>query len=464
MSLAQNSLPQLSYTGYGLGNLGKVAVEVTLQLYLFDFYTRILGLAPLAAGAAFAVAILWDAISDVVLSHVLARARRAGWTYSFVLWIGGLVLAAATALLFNPLAGPGEQGGLFLQLLGSYLLLNTGMTLLDLPHSSLSAELTSRPGERNRLLASRMGFGIVGLALGSVLPGLLLGAGSAGEARASGSWILAGTVVLAASVTARLVHPRERALAVGHLPARPARGDLGQTLRDRYFRRILAAGTVAAVGRTVNAALALLYYRLALGLGEDEVTRVIFPVFTASIIVSIPAWIALSRRFGKTAPAWTAVGGLGLMGCIAYPLLPPEHLLGPVLISILGGALCGSVFLVESLITDVIDADEERTGVRKEALFFAVWKSVLKVARAFSFVVLGVGLHLGGFADGAEDPPVGVVVFLFGPGVGACFMVAALFLRGARPLAGEEATADMEADRPGRLQSGPLQGRISPSG
>jgi GPH family glycoside/pentoside/hexuronide:cation symporter len=431
MQPARPSLSRGHYTGYGAANLGKVAVEVTLQLYLFDFYTRILGLSPLLAGGAFAVAILWDAASDVVLSYALAAVRRRGWTYAGVLFGGSVVLGAATALLFTPLTD-GSQAGLFLQLLVAYLLLNTGMTLLDLPHSSLSAELSHAPDERNRLLAARMGFGIAGLALGSILPGLLLGEGTAAESRTLASWVLAGVAVVTAGITAVTVFRREKAQTAAHRPARPGLADLGRVFRNRGFRRILAAGSVAAVGRTVNAALALLYYRIALGLGEDEVTRVIFPVFTASIILSIPMWIALSRRFGKTAPAWTAVGTLGLMGCIAYPLLPAEQLTGPVLISILGGVLCGSVFLVESLITDVIDADEEASGVRKEALFFAVWKSALKVARALSFVGLGAGLHLGGLGAGAENPPAGTVVFLFGPGVGACFIAVAWFLRGLR--------------------------------
>ncbi|MDP4880490.1 MAG: MFS transporter, partial [Opitutales bacterium] len=70
------------YPTYGVASLGKVAVEVTLQLYLFDFYTRILGLSPILAGAAFAVAILWDALSDVIVAAGLFSARRRGVAYT----------------------------------------------------------------------------------------------------------------------------------------------------------------------------------------------------------------------------------------------------------------------------------------------------------------------------------------------------------------------------------------------
>jgi len=115
------------YPGYGMVSVGKVAVEVTLQLYLFDFYTRILGLSPLWAGLAFAVAILWDAISDVIVSLGLIAVRRRGVSYSAVMWGGSLLLAVATVCLFAP-AGQGSQLALFLHLLVAYVCVNTGMT------------------------------------------------------------------------------------------------------------------------------------------------------------------------------------------------------------------------------------------------------------------------------------------------------------------------------------------------
>jgi GPH family glycoside/pentoside/hexuronide:cation symporter len=153
--MQSSPVPSYVYPGYGLVNLGKVAVEVTLQLYLFDFYTRILGLSPLWAGLAFAVAILWDAISDVIVSFGLLVVRQRGVAYSTVMLLGALLLSVAIVLLFAP-TGAATQLRLFLYLLSAYVLVNTAMTLLDLPQSSLSAELTTSASERNKLLASRM--------------------------------------------------------------------------------------------------------------------------------------------------------------------------------------------------------------------------------------------------------------------------------------------------------------------
>jgi GPH family glycoside/pentoside/hexuronide:cation symporter len=413
--------------------LGKVAVEVTLQLYLFDFYTRILGLDPLLAGLAFAVAIFWDALSDLIVSAGLFEARGRGIAYTTMLWWGAVVLAVATVLLFSPFREDSEAY-LFGHLLVAYVLVNTGMTLLDLPQSSLSAELSRRATERNKLLASRMGFGILGLAVGSALPGIYLAilnseSGNAvlADSRQVSAWVLAGLVVITASLTKLGVRRRERATEHEAVSELPNWKEVKSIFKDRAFMHLVSAGVIAAVGRTVNAALALMYYRFVLILTEAQVTQAILPVFTLSIIISIPMWITLSKRYGKQLPAYVAVGGLGVMGIIAYPILPQGLFWPPLIVSVIGGVLSGAVFLVDSMITDLIDADEAASGKRKESLYFAVWKSALKVARALAFVAIGLGLQVIGLDLSLDQVSEGAqwgIILMFGIFVGLCFVAA----------------------------------------
>jgi len=429
------------YPSYGVANLGKVAVEVTLQLYLFDFYTRILGLSPLLAGAAFAVAIFWDAVSDIVISAGLFKARQRGIAYSTVLLLGSVVLAVSTVALFSPL-NAGSDLYLFFHLLITYVLLNTGMTLLDLPHTSLSAELSRKANERNKLLAARLGFGIFGLALGSALPGIFLATLSdpSSEAalkasRSQSAWVLAICVLVTAALTTYFIRKQEKSTQPNTPDQIPGIKEVKALFEDTPFVKILIAGVVAAIGRTINAALALMYYRFVLKLSETSITQIVLPVFTLSIVLSIPLWIYLSKSMGKQKPAYLAISGLGLMGIIAYPLLP-EGLVWPVIIiSIIGGILSSSVFLIDSMITDIIDQDEVVTGQRKESLYFAVWKSGQKVARALAFVGVGIGLELVGLDMSLETVSKSVewgIILLFGIVVGLCFIVGAYYLYTAK--------------------------------
>ena len=103
-----------------------------------------------------------------------------------------------------------------------------------------------------------------------------------------------------------------------------------------------------------------------------------------------------------------------------------------LLVSIIGGILCGSVFLIDSMITDLIDLDEKMSGKRKESLFFAIQKSAVKIARAIAFIFIGGCLEL--FDLDVADKTAGsfekaIIVILFAFAVGLCFIVSSFFLR-----------------------------------
>jgi len=420
--------------------LGKVAIELLLQLYLFDFYTRILGLSPLLTGTAFAIAILWDALSDIIVAVALFKARAQKIRYSSIIGIGTVILAVATGTLFSPL-NENSQTYLFFHLLFTYVLVNTGMTLLDLPQSSLSAELTQKANERNKLLASRMGLGIVGLCAGSVLPGLLIGIGNQATSneliqasRTDSAWWLGLVVIVCGILSILGLRGREAEIASESPPIPPSLNDVKAITKDSAFMNLVIAQIIAAVGRTINASLALMYYCFVLSLSEKQVTQIIFPIFTLSIVLSIPLWIYLAKLFGKKVPAYISVGSLGIMGIIAYPTLPEGQLIPTALISAFGGALCGAAFLIDSMITDLIDADERQTGKRKESLYFAVSKSALKVSRAIAFVGVGIGLNIIELDTSSksisEDEKNGIVL-LFGIAVGLCFLVGSYFIKRA---------------------------------
>lgn len=425
-----------SYAAFGSASLGKVAAEMLIQLYLFDFYVRLLGLPPLMAGFAFGVAIIWDAVSDVIIARLLFALRKRGVQYTSLIGWGTMLLAASIFLLFQVGTG-GSQWQLFIQMTLLYVLVNTGMTLIDLPQSSLSAELSHLADERNRLLGARLILGILGLILGSALPGILL-VGDGNEtseviqSRMDSALIVAVAVIITGLITTFCLRRRDKESQQAKEVRIPSLQEVWGLRRNQAFMNIIYASVVAAVGRTVNAAMALMYYRLVLNISEKKVTQIILPVFTVSIIVSIPFWITLSRNFGKSRPAWIAVLSLGVMGFVMYPVLPENQILPVLCVSVIGGLLSGSVFLVDSIITDIIDKDEVNTGSRKEALFFAVCKSVVKMSRAIAFIVIGAILGIMDIdisKSNVSQETEWSIIALFGIFVGLCFMGSGYFLK-----------------------------------
>ena len=174
-----------------------------------------------------------------------------------------------------------------------------------------------------------------------------------------------------------------------------------EALKNPLFRLLVIAFIIAAVGRTLNASIALYYYEYFLQLGEqDAVVWVLLPFFL-SFIASVPMWIFLGKRWGKKRAALLGVLSLGVTTAVVYPLMPAGQIVFPLAYSPVGGVMAGAIVLMDALVADSIDYDRIRVRRAREGLYFGVWKMSTKVARALGLLLAGVLLDLIGFAEGA---------------------------------------------------------------
>lgn len=442
MNTPAKALPRRTKVGYGVAEIGTSSAEVMLQIYLLAFYTTTVGLSPALAGYALGLAVLWDAVTDPVMGGISDRTRsRWGRRRPYLLG-GSLVLSAAFAALFWP-PFLESQSGKFLYLLGCYIAVNTGMTLVSVPHSALGGEMSFDRHERTEIFGWRFLFRNLGFMLGAVLPGVLhvqleetpVGGGS----RQIAGVVVALAVLGATWITWHAVRRVDRPAAEpgeAHQKRRLAaelrgffQGIIG-VATNRVFAPLLLAYVVAQVGRTVNASLGLYFYTERLELTEQQFSAQVLGIFIVVIILSIGPWVLLSRRFGKKYPAFWGVMFLGVITTVSYPLMPPGAVWPPIVFaSILGGATIGSVVLFESLVADIVDYDELRSGQHREGLYFGCWTMATKICRAVGLATTGVLLGAIGFEPGVpvqDDAVLWRLALFFGPGVGLCFLAAGL--------------------------------------
>ncbi len=425
--------------GYGAAEFGVVAVETLLQIYLLKFYNTVVGLPAAWTGLALALAIAWDAVSDPVMGGLSDRTRsRWGKRRPYIV-PGALGLAVGFVLLFNP---PSLDGHLFqfLFLLVTYVFVNTAMTVVAVPHLALGGEISFDRDERTEVFGYRRVVSVFGSVLGLTLPAIVLAALGGGEgpeleqrSRDLASWLLTVPIVLSAVITVvatrGLDHSGggvQQTMSLGSL----LRGQLA-ALRNPAFVPLLLAFVVAAVGRAINASTGLYYYEFRLDLSEERTVGFVLLPFFLFFLVSIAGWVWASKRYGKRAPALVGVGGLGVLTIVAYPLFPPGSLVGPVGMAFVGGLLAGAIVLLDSMVADVVDLDELRTGRKREGLYFGVWKMGTKLSRAIGLGLAGLLLGVIGFDENAttQAPEVGFrLAILFGPVVGLFFLAGGWIL------------------------------------
>ena len=432
------ALPKRIKAGYGVAELGLAGGELLLQLYLLEFYIRSAGLSPVLAGMALAVAILWDALTDPLMGGIVDRTKTAWGRFAPYFASGGLIFGLGLMALFNPpeLAG---QGPLFVYLLLSYILVNTGLTIIGVPHIAMGGVLSPDTHERTELYGWRLVFGTLGLFAGILAP---LAAASwlnadvttisgLGDSRGWGSLLMGGTIIATAGIT--VLSTWKRSL---QLPAPPGTfhwrdfiHNLQRILTNRVFLPFLAAFIIAAMARTMNSTLALPYYKDSLRLPESAVQGPILSVFTLCIVLSVPLWVWAGRRFGKKRPAFSGMLVLGLMTMIAYPLFPPGSVSGPIVAAVIGGFAVGAIILVESLLTDIADEDYIRNQEDREGIYFGFWRMGQKLARSITLGLSGMLLGFIGYEEALAEQSLETgrkLAWIFGFGVGSLFILASL--------------------------------------
>ncbi len=418
--------------GYATAESGINMVETMLRLYLLAFYTDRVGLAAELAGLAGALAIVWDAVTDPVMGVVSDRTRHRFGGRRGYLPAGGVLLGLGVLAVFFPPALD-HQGAKFAWLLGSYCFLNTGMTVLSVPYMAMAGELTEDPHERVVLFGARFAFANLGALLAAVAPplcGMLLAesASTTATAAAVAGVLVVVTALLSWRATARVQFvdvPATKGAEVRWLAA------FVLPFGNAAFRPLLLAYVLAYVGIGVNAASFLYYYEHVLGMPEGD-RQTVLGVFLLAFTGSIYGWVKLGRRFGKRRPLVVGATVLALGNAGLY-LLAPQFGFWFVL---LGGGIglamfVGVVVLIDTMLTDVLDHDLLRQGRLRSGLFFGVWRFASKLARALSLYLVGAVLGWAGFRSGGGAQPESVrttLVWLFGPGVGACFLAAAVVL------------------------------------
>jgi Na+/melibiose symporter-like transporter len=300
------------------------------------------------------------------------------------------------------------------------ILIRTFISFYEVPSAALAAELTTEYDERTRLLSWRYLFGWVGglamygLALSVFLKpdathpvGQLNPAGYANYGLAAAGLMAVTILISSAATHSQIPFLREPPHHRATLP-RLAREMVG-TLAHRTFLMILASNLFYAMGIGLGFAINLYFTTYFWEFSAAQIAGFTFASLTAAILAfATSPWIA--SRFDKK-PAAMVLIPLGLVigvGPVVLRLLgaflPNGHpLLYPVifLITILsvGTGICGSI-LFSSMIADVVEDSELRTGRRQEGLFFAAIAFVNKA-------VTGTGIFAASLIVGLIHFPAG---------------------------------------------------------
>ena len=386
---------------YGMPGLGAGYMYLLMSLYVMKFSTDVLLIAPAVMGVIFSISRIWDAVSDPIAGYLSDRTtfkfgRRRTW-----MLISFIPISFGFLAVFSP---PESMQGQSLDLWMMIAILSfySAITLLNVPHMALGAELSEDYHERTRLFGVRH----IGFTLGSILALISMSLLISEENNPDGDVRqLAGSLAFYAIGAMSLMI----FFAVSKLKENPefqnrVNKNPFKAFRDVWInphaKILIIVLFIENLGGAVIGVLTL-YVTQYIVEAPAWAPLIIFAYMLPSAL-SVPLWIPLSRRFGKIR-LWVfslAFTGISFGGIFIIPFL--DSITDRLIVMFIGAALggmaagCGGA-IGPSVKGDVIDYDEYLTGERKEGSYFAALNFVFKSATGIMLLVTGFVLQFSGF-------------------------------------------------------------------
>lgn len=421
------SLPTRTKVLFGSGTLAFGIKDQGFSALLMLYYNQVLGLPAALIGTAILIATLSDAVIDPLIGHASDRLRSPlGRRHPFM-YAAALPMAVAYALTWSPPVT--SHAGLFAWLIAVSLIVRLAISAFEIPSSALIAELTNDYVERTQLSTWRALFmAIGGVGMGVAVFKLFLVPTPdqpMGQLNAEGysqyGYVAGGLMFI--SLLAATWGTHSRIPFLGQPPA----ADIGagkslfigikSLLSDRAYLCVVLCGFFFAIGGGICAVL-----QAYIGTYFWKLSSASLGTITAGMAIGVVLGLIGSAVFSRKDKKTVLV--------ISYGMALAAFLL-PVILRLLGGfnfegqqlvawlvaqsAVVGSclmvgVIMAGSMMGDVADRIEEKSGRRMEGLMFAALVMIQKAVSGIGVFAAGIILSMIQFPEKADPATVGPAV------------------------------------------------------
>ncbi len=412
-TLPQDKVPFFTKVSYGTGALANTLLGAAIGMMSIVLVTG-LKMNPAVVGMLMALPRLVDAFTDPMMGYISDRTQSRWGRRRPYIFCGAILMGLIFAGLWQLPAGSSESFYFWYFLVGS-IVFYAAYTVFATPWVALGYELTPDYNERTRLLGTA---NFMGNSVWLVLPwfyafmendALFTDAAEGARFLAIGVGVFVAAVGIVPALFCRermdsVAAQAETADQVPGLVATISRffSGLREALKCGPFVKLCLATLLVFGGYMLVSSFTsfvIIYYIFE---GDQDLGGKYMGLFgTVSAVsnfgvIAFSTW--LSTKIGKRKMFFLAVG-LSLVGYGSkWFLFQPEHpkllLLSAPLIAFGVGAL---FTLIGSMIADVCDLDELKTGERREGMFGSVYWWMVKLGLSLAFFLGGYLLNATGF-------------------------------------------------------------------
>jgi len=439
---------------FGAGDLGTAIAAMIGISYLSPFLTDVAGLNPNLAGQTQLVGKVWDAVNDPMVGVLSDRTQsKQGRRYPWMIW-GAVPFGIFFFLQWIvPHFSNNEnvnQWGLFWYYTAISILFNAFYTIVNLPYTALTAELTQDYDERTTLNSYRFSFSIggsilaliIGLVISLLVPSdrrqqyLLLGAICAIISVLPVYWCVWGTKKRSQAV-AKLHPETEQSVSL------PILQQLKIAFTNRPFLFVVGIYLCSWLAVQLTAGIIPYYVTSWMRLPQWHISLVLLAV-QGTAMAMLFVWSAISRHYGKKAVYFMGMS-LWLIAQVGLFFVQPNQVALMYVLAVMAGFGVSTAYLVPwSMLPDVIELDELNTGQRREGIFYSFIVFVQKICLGIAINVILQRLGTAGYIKPTTEIAIpiqpnsvlDVIRFSIGP-IPAIALICGLILAYFYPLTRE---------------------------
>jgi GPH family glycoside/pentoside/hexuronide:cation symporter len=455
-TMAPERAPPLGLPGrlfYGFGSIAYGVKDSSISTFLLIFYNQVVGLPAQWVGGVIMLALILDAFLDPVIGQVSDHWRSAWGRRHPFMYFSAVPVAVLFVMLWHPPHG-WTNTALLAYLLVVFIAARFCITLYEIPSSALTPELTDNYDDRTKLVSWRLLFAVLGSIGASVVAYRLFlvkdATHASGVLNREGyghfAYAAAGVMVVSILISAAGTHNRVkylRQLAPKERPKlRAMASEMIASLSNSSFLFVTAAALFSSAAAGLGSGLDIYFKFYFWGFSTGQASILALAGIPAAGLGLLSAGFISARLGKRNACVLTAIASvtasttpylLKLAG-----LMPPPG--SNVLLAIMFGVSLVSyatavvaLILYFSMIADVVEDSQLKTGRRSEGLFFAASSFIEKAVSGIGLFASSLLLGLVGFPahaqPGSVDPAiVRHLVLIFIPVQSVLYVVTVLLL------------------------------------
>jgi GPH family glycoside/pentoside/hexuronide:cation symporter len=408
-SVTSKKLDFKTKLAYGAGDLGPAITGNIATFYMMFFFTNVAGIPAGLAGSILMIGKIWDGINDPMVGMLTDKTqsrrwgRRLPWLlygaipfgfFFFLQWIVPQFTADKNINIWC----------LFWYYVAIGIVSQAFFTVVNLPYTAMTPELSQDYDERTSLNSFRFTFSIGGSILSLILAKIIF---SQITDQQQHYLVLAAvcSVIAILSLYWCVYGVRDRILAFEakrmQLPKEaeiPFFEQLKIVFSNKPFLFVIAIYLFSWLGVQITASIIPYFVINCMGMQEGDIPTVMIAVQGTALFMLF-IWNYLSQKIGKKLVYFLGMS-CWIIAAIGLFFLQPNQVGLMYVMAVMAGVGVSTAYLIPwSMIPDVIELDELQTGQRREGIFYGFMVLLQKFGLAFGLFLVGNTLQAYGFKE-----------------------------------------------------------------